>query len=238
MELKNNGLEKTFAVQKLQIEEYKKTGGARLGPWTSNLLNNDPKHLAFSLSRYKFATKLLGRSDEKKTSSVIEVGCGDAFGSIILANELDEYIGIDIEKFVVDDDILRLKQYQNMSFDCWDIIKSPYTKKTESALCLDVIEHIPYEHEHDFINNIKESTTGGPILIGTPNITADEYASKYSKESHINLKSGSSLKNGLIPFYKDIFIFSMNDEVVHTGFLPMSHYIFALACNPYKVNNI
>lgn len=232
MSSNNRGIDETLYVQSLQIEEYKKMGGARLGPWTSNLLNSDPKHLSFSLSRYKFASKLLG-SAHGNESSMIEIGCGDAFGSIIIANELDEYIGIDIEKFVIDDNIDRLKQYSNMSFDCWDIIKSPYTKKTRSALCLDVIEHIPYESEDDFINNIKESTNGGPVLIGTPNITADQYASKYSKHSHINLKSGDTLRQGLEKYYKDIFIFSMNDEVVHTGFLPMAHYIFALACNPY-----
>ena len=228
----DSGLDETFAVQGLQIEEYKKSGGARLGPWTSNFINNDPKHLAFSLSRYKFAAKILGDFGEKK-SSVIEVGCGDAFGSIIMANELNKYVGIDIEKFVIEDNIIRLKQYENMSFDYWDILKEPYKTKANSALCLDVIEHIPYELENDFLRNIKESTNGGPILIGCPNITADAYASKYSKQSHINLKSGETLRMGLTPFYKDIFIFSMNDEVVHTGFTSMAHYIFALACNPH-----
>jgi len=27
-------------------------------------------------------------------------------------------------------------------------------------------------------------------------------------------------------------VFSMNDEVVHTGFHPMAHYLMALACGP------
>lgn len=233
MSLKDNGLKETLSVQALQINEYQKHGGAKLGPWTTNLLKSDPKHLSFSLSRYKFAAKILGSMSKNKTVSVVEIGCGDAFGSIILANEINEYIGIDIEKFVIDDNIDRLNQYENMKFDCWDIIDRPYINITTSALCLDVIEHIPYEHEKIFINNIKDSTNGGPILIGTPNITADKYASKYSKQSHINLKSGESLLKSLDPFYKDVFIFSMNDEVVHTGFIPMAHYIFALACNPY-----
>ena len=30
-----------------------------LGPWTSYSLVNDPKHMAFVLSRYKFVSKLL-----------------------------------------------------------------------------------------------------------------------------------------------------------------------------------
>ncbi len=29
-------------------------------------------------------------------------------------------------------------------------------------------------------------------------------------------------------FFERVFIFSMNDEVLHTGFHPMSHYIFSL----------
>jgi hypothetical protein len=26
------------------------------------------------------------------------------------------------------------------------------------------------------------------------------------------------------------FLFSMNDEVVHTGFAPVAHYLFAVCC--------
>jgi hypothetical protein len=28
--------------------------------------------------------------------------------------------------------------------------------------------------------------------------------------------------------FADVFIFSMNDEVVHTGFYALAHYLFAL----------
>jgi hypothetical protein len=31
-------------------------------------------------------------------------------------------------------------------------------------------------------------------------------------------------------FFENVFIFSMNDEVVHTGFSPMAHYIIGLGC--------
>ena len=31
---------------------------------------------------------------------------------------------------------------------------------------------------------------------------------------------------------RPLFSFSMNDEVVHTGFLPMAHYLIALCCEP------
>jgi hypothetical protein len=59
------------------------------------------------------------------------------------------------------------------------------------------------------------------------------HATFRSDHQHINLKTAESLKELMSNYFYNTFIFSMNDEVVHTGFLPMAHYIFALACNPY-----
>ena len=30
--------------------------------------------------------------------------------------------------------------------------------------------------------------------------------------------------------FHNVFMFAMNDEVVHTGYHKMAHYLFALAC--------
>jgi len=32
--------------------------------------------------------------------------------------------------------------------------------------------------------------------------------------------------------FENVFLFSMNDEVVHTGFTPLAHYLFALCVGP------
>ena len=32
-------------------------------------------------------------------------------------------------------------------------------------------------------------------------------------------------------FFHNVFVFSMNDEVVHTGYAPMAHYVFGLGCD-------
>jgi hypothetical protein len=29
-------------------------------------------------------------------------------------------------------------------------------------------------------------------------------------------------------YFHNVFVFSMNDEVVHTGYYPMAHYLFAV----------
>lgn len=213
----------TLNVQALQVLAYKENGGVRLGPWTSHLFYSDPKHLVFSLSRYKFVSKLFGGHD-----SVLEVGCGDCFGSVIVADNVKTYYGVDFDEFIIEDNSNRLSLNRNMNFFAHDILTAPFGKKVTAAFSLDVIEHIPARDEGVFIQNIVSSVDNGPLLLGTPNIAANKYASEYSKISHINLKSAESLANTLKPFYKTILNFSMNDEVIHTGFSEMAHYIFAL----------
>ena len=47
---------------------------------------------------------------------------------------------------------------------------------------------------------------------------------------HVNCKSGVELRTFLEGFFPNVFLFSMNDEVVHTGHTKMSHYLLALCC--------
>ena len=62
----------------------------------------------------------------------------------------------------------------------------------------------------------------------SPNVTSDAYASEASKKGHINLKSHDQLREDMQKYFKNVFMFSMNDEIVHTGFGPMAHYLFAV----------
>ena len=75
------------------------------------------------------------------------------------------------------------------------------------------------------LKNIQEY---GMCIIGTPNITSAEYQSEASKIGHINLYSYDRIKNLMNEYFHHTFMFSMNDEVVHTGFGSMAHYIFAV----------
>ena len=68
----------------------------------------------------------------------------------------------------------------------------------------------------------------GVCIIGTPNITAAAYQSEESKMSHINLYSHERLKQLLQKYFDNVFMFGMNDEVVHTGFPGMAHYLVAM----------
>ena len=67
-----------------------------------------------------------------------------------------------------------------------------------------------------------------------PSIESQKYASYKSKIGHINCKTGDDLKNLFEKFFYNVFLFSMNDEVVHTGFNKMAHYLIALCTNKIK----
>ena len=74
-------------------------------------------------------------------------------------------------------------------------------------------------------NNLHEQ---GIAVIGTPNERMHPYAT--DKISHINNYSQERLYAALSERFNNVFIFGMNDEVLHTGFYPMTCYIMALCC--------
>jgi 2-polyprenyl-3-methyl-5-hydroxy-6-metoxy-1,4-benzoquinol methylase len=114
--------------------------------------------------------------------------------------------------------------------------KCPVEGSFDSAFSLDVIEHIPPILEAKFLSNIVNSVSDdGIVIIGTPNITAHEYASEGSRLGHVNLKSGDTLRQSLSDYFSNVFIFSMNDETIHTGFSPMAHYLLAMGVGKKKI---
>jgi len=72
----------------------------------------------------------------------------------------------------------------------------------------------------------------GCTIIGIPSLESQAYASPGSREGHVNCKSGITLQTLLLQYFDHVFLFSMNDEVVHTGFSKMAHYLLALCVNP------
>jgi 2-polyprenyl-3-methyl-5-hydroxy-6-metoxy-1,4-benzoquinol methylase len=110
-----------------------------------------------------------------------------------------------------------------------DIASAPAQHTFDAIYCLDVFEHIEPERENQVLDNLKGSLSDeGVAIIGIPSLESQTYASEYSKLGHVNCQSGSDFKALLEQHFKHVFLFSMNDEVVHTGFYPMAHYLLAL----------
>src|SRR5437899_2485092 len=71
-------------------------GLTTLGLMTNQAWTDDPRHLVFTLARYKFVAKMLtGRQH------VLEVGCADAFGTRLVLQEVKRLTATDFDQTFV-----------------------------------------------------------------------------------------------------------------------------------------
>ena len=199
----------------------------KLGYRSGYAFLNNPKYLGMTLSRYKFVSRMFEGYDQ-----VLEIGAGDGFKSLVVETSCKNLTLSDIDSR----DITAFKKdYSKISranFIKHDFVKSKLNKKFQGIYALDVLEHVPSSKEHKFLKNILESLLKtGSLIIGIPSLESQKYASPLSKKYHVNCKSKSELKKFLSKYFNSVYMFSMNDEVLHTGFDQMSHYIIAIATN-------
>jgi 2-polyprenyl-3-methyl-5-hydroxy-6-metoxy-1,4-benzoquinol methylase len=201
-----------------------------MGPWTSYSLTYDPKHLAFVLARYKFAAKMLHGRER-----VMEVGSGDGFGLPIIAQAVGQVHCVDWDQRLLDGNARRLKHLTNVTYVKADLNKEAPGLNVDAAYWIDVLEHLDADTESAMLRNIIRCLPDeGVLLTGTPNKAASQYASPQSEKAHINLKTMDELRALMQRRFHNVFMFGMNDEVLHTGYAPMCHYIWSLAVGVRK----
>ena len=206
------------------VEAAENRGYERMGLRSSESWHEDPKHLVFRLSRYKFVSKMLSGKDR-----VLEIGCGDAFGTRIVQAEVASLAALDFDPVFVDDVKKRMMPKWDFEVFVHDMLDGPVQGEFDAVYALDVLEHIEKAREHEFLlNSFASLGPHGVSIIGLPSIESQPYASPQSKAGHVNCKSGPELKATLQEHFHNVFIFSMNDEVVHTGFHKMANYMFAV----------
>lgn len=201
-------------------------GISRLGLMTNESWNLDPRRLLFTLARYKFAARMLAGKEK-----VLEIGCADAFGTRLVQQETGHVTAVDFDPLFIQDVRARLDPRWPLDCRVHDMLDGPVEGSFDAAYCLDVFEHIAPERERRFIDNILASLDpNGVLLVGMPSLESQAHASPQSRAGHVNCKTGKDLRALMREYFHNVFLFSMNDEVVHTGFAPMAHYLFVLCC--------
>lgn len=201
-------------------------GLTTLGLMTNQTWQDDPRRLTFVLARYKFVAKMLAGKGR-----VLEVGCADAFASRIVQQEVARLTVLDFDPVFIDDVRGRMDERWPLDTLVHDMLAGPAPGGFEAAYCLDVLEHIDPADERRFLGNLVASLDEhGTAIVGMPSLQSQTYASPASKAGHVNCKDGTALKRLMQDYFHHVFVFSMNDEVVHTGFYPMAHYLLAMGC--------
>jgi 2-polyprenyl-3-methyl-5-hydroxy-6-metoxy-1,4-benzoquinol methylase len=226
-----------LAKDKLTEHEGYTCEGPSLGPINRATLMRDPKHLLFTLSRYKYLSKMLTGKEY-----ICEIGCNEATGTLILSKEVKHVTAIDYYKTFIDSCKELYDQLDlNISFLHHDALSGlpncQYTDdgKYDGVVLMDVLEHIDPKQEDLLLKKLTESLNcNGVAIIGIPSIESQKYASPVSKAHHINGYASEDMKIFLEKDFGNVFMFGMNDEVLHTGFPRMCQYLIALCVTPEK----
>jgi 2-polyprenyl-3-methyl-5-hydroxy-6-metoxy-1,4-benzoquinol methylase len=206
----------------------KKVGKATLGLSSNSIWNTDSSRLTFVLSRYKFVSRMFSGFKQ-----VLEIGSGDGFASKIVADRVENLTISDVDPIFVQEAKVVNRNQQNITFEHINYVEDYLKNSYDGIFALDVFEHISPDDETKFLENILKSLSScGVLILGMPSLESQIHASPASKDGHVNCKSGEDFRSSLLTYFHNVFIFSMNDEVLHTGFHAMSHYLFALAANP------
>jgi 2-polyprenyl-3-methyl-5-hydroxy-6-metoxy-1,4-benzoquinol methylase len=180
------------------------------------------------MSYYKFASKLFGRNKK-----ILDVGCSEGLGTWLLAVECGYAKGIDLDEAAIETGkrnwVDRKIDLETVNF--FDFDDNGY----DGLVSFDVIEHILPKNVETFWRKVTGCLKhDGIAIIGTPNITSSQYASEITRKGHVNMYSGERLEKEMLGYFTHVFMFGANDEVVHTGFLPMAHYLIAVGCKKYR----
>lgn len=176
------------------------------------LWDADPRMIGIRAARYKFVAKMLAGMGR-----VLEVGAGDGRLSRIVRQSVS---------------ILELTDKAPQAPDvlALDLTARRPEGEYDAIYALDVLEHVPGNDEASFMGNLcRALAPDGTCIIGMPSQESQIHASPISRAGHVNCKTEHALQLLMRRYFRCVYLFGMNDEVLHTGFGPMCHYRLALA---------
>jgi SAM-dependent methyltransferase len=155
--------------------ESKKTNmyftGERIIPELENYFFKE--HLA----RYKLVTGYVNRE-----SVLLDVGCGNGYGTFFLSSYVKKAVGIDISAETIAQ-ASKIYKRPNLSFHVINREKNwSHAEEFDTAICFEVFEHV--SNPENLLSNIKKFLRDeGQLIISTPN--RDVFGEKIKTPFHV-----------------------------------------------------
>ena len=110
--------------------------------------NNDPKRLVFVLSRYKAVSSILAGEEH-----VLEIGCGDSFGSRIVCQTVNKLTVTDIDAEMIKEAKKQSKKPYEYNCIKHNFLEGELTinDRFTGAYLLDVLEHVNRKDQIGFL---------------------------------------------------------------------------------------
>lgn len=200
--------------------------------YTWKNFRRDPRSLLIKCARYKFVAKILRGRDR-----VVEIGCGDGFAAPLVAQEVTNLTVTDIDPRFLELAKAFVEPWENISAKAHEQVFFPQAREQFDGLyALDVLEHIPEAEEDEFLSRTANALReNGIAVFGVPSPESQQFTTEDNRKGHVNVKSVEGFTSLLSQHFESVIDFGMNDEVVHTGFIPMRSYNF-FVCNGPKVS--
>lgn len=143
------------------------------------------------VAAYRFAARLL-------TGTVVDAGCGEGYGSAILASSAAKVISLDVDLPTLS---RAASRYRSAEFAVADLHRVPLADSSvDWIVCLQVIEHL--ENAHTFVREAARVLgPGGTLIVSTPNrLTFPSGLNPFHSHEH----DASELRELLSPGFAEV----------------------------------
>lgn len=157
-------------------------------------------------SRYSFSSKFL------ENKIVLDIACGEGYGSFFISKYASKVIGVDISKEAVNHARNNYSN-NNLQYICSPIDNLPFEDNYfDVIVCFETIEHIK-EQEKAIIELKRVITKGGTLIISTP----DSY--EYNQENNDLLSKFHENELSKSEFYGLLSLYFLNVKKMSQSFI-------------------
>ena len=175
-------------------------GSSQAGQPQHVLPLTDPVEIAIRLVRYRFAMSFI------KEGLVLDAGCGDRDGPLMLAEKGVRVIGVDVnvEAVRVARERFRAASVSYGAVDCRNL---PFrSDRFDAVISLEVIEHLPEEDHRRYLEEMARVVRPGGLYIGsTPNRAMNEPG--HVNEAHLKEYTLEEYRHILEPHFSEAAVY-------------------------------